>query len=42
MVQLECSRGEDFGSEASKQRFDELFAQEPALKLAYEGLRKKK
>lgn len=42
VVQLERSWGEDFGSEASRKRFDELFAQEPALKLAYEGLRKKK
>lgn len=33
---------EDFGSEASKRRFTELLAQEPALREQYEAVRKKK
>jgi hypothetical protein len=41
-VQLWRSWGDDFGSEASKKRFDELFFKEPALKQQYDQLRLKK
>ena len=41
IVELEKS-WEDFGSDASKKRFTELLASEPALKAKYDENRKKK